>query len=106
MSLTNHTGRNHLYTLRRIRGLGQKQLAFLLGYKGSAMVSRFETGASFPPLRIAFLMEIVLGARMSEIYIDEYQRMEQLILKRCGRLPAHLTRHIRGRLQRKDPHDV
>ena len=106
MSFIHRNGRNHLYTLRRIRGFRQKQLAFLLGYRASAMVSRFETGASFPPLKVALLMEIVLGAKLSEIYIDEYQRMEQLVLRRCRHLPERLTRQIRGRLLRKDLTDV
>ena len=94
--------RNHLYTLRRIRGLGQKQLAYLLGYRSAPMVSRFEHGRSLPSLKVGFLMEIVLGARLADIYPDEYQRLQQLVLRRSSRLPATLTRHIRGRILGKD----
>ena len=94
--------RNHLYTLRRIRGLGQKQLAYLLGYRSAPMVSRFEHGHSLPSLKVGFLMEIVLGARLVEIYPDEYKRLQQLVLGRCDRLPTQLTRHIRGRILGKD----
>lgn len=99
-------GRNHLYALRRNRGLGQKQLAFLLGYRGSSMISRFETGAYLPPFQVALLMEIVLGAKLSEIYVDHYRHLERVLLRRCGRLPDRLTRHIRARLPRKEPIDV
>jgi DNA-binding XRE family transcriptional regulator len=80
MSLTKYNARNDLYALRRNRGFRQKQLAFLLGYRRSAMVSRFETGASFPPLKVAFLMELVLGAKVSEIYVNEYRRMGEILL--------------------------
>jgi DNA-binding XRE family transcriptional regulator len=98
----NSNGRNHIYTLRRIRGLRQKQLAYLLGYRNCSMVSRFETGRSQPSLKVALLMEIVLGARMADIYRDEHQRLVRLTLRRCERLPQPLTRHIRGRLLGKD----
>ena len=99
---TSRTRRNHLYTLRRIRGFRQKQLARLLGYRATAMISRFETGASYPPLKVALLMEIVLGTKLSEIYLDDYRELEQLVLKRCRPLPEGLTRQIRGRLLRKE----
>jgi DNA-binding XRE family transcriptional regulator len=47
MGLT-HLRRNHLQTLRRIRGFRQKQLAILLGYRGTTMVSRFENESAVP----------------------------------------------------------
>lgn len=97
-----HTRRNHLYTLRRIRGLRQKQFARLLGYRSSAMISRFEHGVSYPPLKVALLMEIVLGARLAEIFLDDYRGLELLVLKRCRTMPDAVSRHIRGRLLGKD----
>jgi transcriptional regulator with XRE-family HTH domain len=94
--------RNYLYTLRRIRGLRQKQFAMLLGYHSSTMISRFEHGVSYPPLKVALLMEIVLGARLAEIYLDDYHELERVILKRCNGLPNIAIRQIRGRLLGKD----
>jgi DNA-binding XRE family transcriptional regulator len=94
--------RNYLYTLRRIRGLGQKQLAHLLGYRSTPMVSRFERGHTLPNLKVGLLMEIVFGTKLADIYPDEYRRMQRLVLQRCGKLPATLTRHIRGRILGKD----
>jgi DNA-binding XRE family transcriptional regulator len=102
MSSVNLDRRNHLYTLRRIRGLGQKQLAYLLGYRGTSMVSRFEHGVSLPPIKVALLMEIVLGARLADIYHDEYSRLQRLVLRRCQHLPHAVTRHIRGRILGRD----
>jgi DNA-binding XRE family transcriptional regulator len=102
MKSRNGTGRNHIYTLRRIRGLRQKQLAFLLGYRGCAMVSRFETGRSLPTLRVALLMELILGARIADIYRDEHERLCRLALRRCAHLPPALTRQVRGRILGKD----
>jgi transcriptional regulator with XRE-family HTH domain len=101
MSLHN-TRRNHLYTLRRTRGFRQKQLAILLGYRGTSMISRFESGAATPSVKVALLLQIVLGAQLAEIYVDLYEEMQRLALKRVSRLPASLSRSIRGRILGKD----
>src|SRR5688572_22500019 len=97
-----HQGRNHLYRLRRSRGLRQKQLALLLGYRGHAMVSRLERGVSLPSLPEAMLLEMALGARVQDIYRDLHEALEDLILKRAAILPVLLRRHIRGRLRGED----
>ena len=62
--------RNHLYALRRMRGYRQKHVAALLGYRSTTMISRLEAGERLPPLKVALLLEIVLGARLPEIYVD------------------------------------
>jgi transcriptional regulator with XRE-family HTH domain len=100
--MQNLNGRNHLYTLRRIRGLRQKQLAHLLGYRSTAMISRLENGRSLPPLPVVFLMEIVLGTRVDEIYVDLFRQMEQVLMRRIDRLPKPLSRQLRNRILRKD----
>ena len=97
-----HIRRNHLYQLRRIRGLGQKQLALLLGYQSPSMISRFESGTTLPSLETALLLEMALGTRLAEIYVDLYQSLQGQIIKRAARLPHVLSRHIRGRLLGKD----
>lgn len=97
-----HIRRNHLYRLRRIRGLGQKQLALLLGYQSPSMVSRFESGATLPSLEAALLLEMALGTRLAEIYVGLFQTLQAQIIKRAARLPPSLSRHIRGRLLGKD----
>ena len=91
-------GRNHIYALRRNRGLGQKQLAHLLGYRSTAMISRFEHGLSAPPLKVVMLLEIVLGARVDEMYIDLHDQMQKLLLCRVARLPRVLGRRLRERI--------
>lgn len=100
--MTIHTRRNHLYTLRRIRGLPQKQLAYLLGYSSAAMISRFEHGSSLPPLSVVFILEMVLGTRAEEIWVDMHQHLRNVLLKRVERLPDAVRRQVRGRLLRKD----
>src|SRR4051812_41551812 len=94
--------RNHLYTLRRIRGFRQKQLAVLLGYRGTTQVSRFESGVSLPSLKVAMLLQLILGAQLTEIYVDLEHELQALILKRVRQLPPQLARGIRGRVLGKD----
>ena len=100
-----HQRRNHLYRLRRSRGLQQKQLAILLGYRSPSMVSQLERGECLPRLEQAMLLELALGARVQEIYVDLRQALESLILKRAANLPVHLRRQIRGRLRAEDDID-
>jgi transcriptional regulator with XRE-family HTH domain len=94
--------KNHLYRLRRSRGYSQKTLAALLGLRGGKRVSDYESGRRLPPLPVAMLMEIVLGARLSEIYIDLYQKLGLQAVGRERALPPRFTRQIRGRVLGRD----
>ena len=93
---------NHIYSLRRGRRYEQKHLARLLGYRGAPSISRYETGAALPPLRTALLLEIVLGARLPEIYVDLYHELERVALARSAQLPQDLGRHVRRRVLGKE----
>src|SRR6185436_10890321 len=93
---------NHILKMRRNRGLAQKHLAVLLGHAYTSMVSKYERGHALPPLQTAMLIEIALGVRLSELYVDLYQRLARQVLKRADRLPPDVRRPIRGRLLRKD----
>ena len=95
-------GINHIYALRRNRGYLQKHLSILVGHRFTQMVSEYETGTSLPPLETALVLEIVLGARLSEIYVDLYQELQQLVLKRAERLPPEMRRRLTSRLHGKD----
>jgi transcriptional regulator with XRE-family HTH domain len=87
---------NHLYRLRRIRGLSQKALAHLLG-RTVRMVSRYETGVALPPLKTAFMLQIALGAHVSDIFPDAFHELERLAAQRSSQLRPVLGRHIRDR---------
>jgi transcriptional regulator with XRE-family HTH domain len=94
--------KNYLYRLRRLRGLRQKHLAVLLGYKGTSMISRFENGEAFPSLPAGLLLELALGTKLSEMYVDLYEELQRRIIKRAARLPLSVRRPIRGRVLGKD----
>jgi len=94
--------KNHLYALRRIRGYRQKHLTFLLGQRSAQMVSRYESGAVLPSLGTALLLEIILGARLSEIYPDLYSELATLASQREDQLPSVLGRAICRRVCDQD----
>jgi DNA-binding XRE family transcriptional regulator len=98
-------GTNHIYSLRRNRGYLQKHLAALLGHRFTQMVSSYEVGTALPPLETALLLEIALGARLSEIYVDLYQELQMKLLARADHLPHAIRRQILGRLLGKDVHE-
>lgn len=93
---------NHIFKMRRNRGLAQKQLALLLGHSYTQMLSKYESGASLPPLVTALLLEISLGIRLSEMYVDLYKELQCLVLSRANNLPDEIRRALRGRLLGKD----
>src|SRR5687768_11948731 len=93
---------NHIYELRRNRGYLQKHVAALLGHRGTQMASQYESGHSLPPLETALLLEIALGAKLSEIYVDLYQELQLQVLARAQQLPDTMKRQILGRLLGKD----
>ena len=97
-------GLNHIFKTRRTRGLAQKQLALLLGHRYTDMVSKYENGTSLPPLEIALLLDIALGIRLPELYVELYQDLQRVVLERSDTLPPELRRGLVGRLLGKD-HD-
>lgn len=93
--------RNHLYRLRRLRRLSQKHLAHLLGHTSVRMISRYETGVALPPFKTALLLQIVLGAHVSDIYPDTFRELERLAATRESQLTPSLGHRIRDRLQER-----
>lgn len=93
---------NYLFRLRRNRGYSQKQLAHLVGLRSPKAISDLEHGYRLPPLRIALLLEIALGTRVSEMYPGLLLELSEQAIAREALLPARFSRHIRGRVLRKE----
>ena len=91
---------NYLFRLRRNRQLSQKRLAALVGVSVDA-VSKYERGVCLPSTLKAMRLEIVLSAKLSEMYVDVYQQQVQHVIGRESRLPS--TDHaVRNRWCRKE----
>jgi transcriptional regulator with XRE-family HTH domain len=94
--------KNYLFRLRRMRRMSQKRFAALLGLRSPKAIGKYEHGARLPPLIIAMQMEIVLGTKLSEIYVDLYRELGLAAVDREDRLPGAFFHHIRGRVLGKD----
>ena len=74
---------NYLTTYRKRVGLTQRDVAFLLGWEGEAMISRFERRVRRPSLKAALAFQIVLRAPANELFAGLYQKVEHTTLQRA-----------------------
>jgi transcriptional regulator with XRE-family HTH domain len=79
---------NRLLLYRRRMGFSQKHVATLLGHKDTAMVCRYETGSSLPPLLTALKLEIIYRVPVAFIYGGIYDAMREKIRKQEETLAA------------------
>lgn len=99
-------GPNYISNMRRSRSLLQKQLAALLGLKTDRCVAHYENGTAFPPFRTAVMLELALGARLSELYPDLYRECRELIIARAQPFDSAAHRALVSRLRQEDlPHE-
>lgn len=61
---------NRIWTVRKKKGLGQKQLAYLMGLASAADISRYEHGLKAPGLVNLMRLEIALGVTAQVLYHD------------------------------------
>lgn len=73
---------NGLWLSRKRLGLGQKQIAYLLGHKTTDQVSRYEQGRRIPGLKLLLQMEIIFGVPGRVLYQEYYSELKQQILKK------------------------
>jgi transcriptional regulator with XRE-family HTH domain len=75
---------NRLWLARKRRGLGQKQVAYLLD-KTVDEISRYERGLRIPSLETVLGLEMIYGIPASMLFKDIY---EQLQAKISARIPS------------------
>ena len=59
---------NNLKKYHKLRGLKQKDIAYLLGLKSASMICRWETGKSFPTTRRALQLTIIYRAEWDDLF--------------------------------------
>ena len=91
---------NYLRTYRRRLHLSQDDVAFLLGSKSGAQISRYERAQQAPTLRILLAYQFLLGTPIRELYGGVAQKSERDLKKRIRRLIQELTRGELGRLSK------
>ena len=66
--MATHKLENYLRTYRKRSGLTQREVAFLVGCRNGAQVSRYEKRRHLPPLRTALACGAAFGVSVSELF--------------------------------------
>lgn len=80
-------------------GYSQKQVARLLGFVGTSMLSRYEHDRSLPPLKIALSLGIVLRVPVEFLFPTLYEGLRTRIRADEERLEAPAQQSLFSRLQ-------
>lgn len=67
----------YLRTHRRLWGLDQGELAFLLGFKSASQVSRLEKNERTPKLRVAIACQVIFGIPPAILFPHLYEKVEE-----------------------------
>ncbi len=82
--------KTYLRTVRRSAGLTQKELAFLLGLKGGAVVSRIESLKRVPSLLWTRACALVFDTRALELFPGLFEEVDNSVRHRACELYEEL----------------
>jgi transcriptional regulator with XRE-family HTH domain len=85
---------NYLRTERRHAHLSQDDIAFLLGSRDGAKVSRYERGRRLPSLETALAYEAILGIPVRELFLGIFQKVDLEVKARARILEARKERAL------------
>jgi len=88
--MTSHKLANYLRAYRKRSGLSQSEVAYLLGCKNAAQVSRYERRRHMPPLRTALAFQAALRTPLSELYAGTYESIAKEVAVRAQSLAVEL----------------
>ena len=77
---------NYLLSNRKRLALSQGEVAFLLGTKSGAKVSRYERFDREPSLETVLALEVIYQRSASELFGGLYQKVEQEVMARAKEL--------------------
>jgi transcriptional regulator with XRE-family HTH domain len=86
---------NYLRTHRKRSGLSQDGLAFLLGCKSDAKVSRYEQQVRIPSLETIIMYEMIFKTDARELFQGISQKVEQATRERAKQLAEKLAQERR-----------
>jgi transcriptional regulator with XRE-family HTH domain len=95
---------NYLKTYRKRAGLSQDEVAFLLGCRNGAKVSRYERQARRPSMETVFAYRTMFGVPVRELFAGVYEKVAEETKQRARALAgklnaAHPDRMTRRKLQ-------
>ena len=79
---------NYLRTYRKKSGLTQREVAFLLGRKNGAQLSRYEKQRRLPPLRTALAFEAIFKIPLPELFAGLRESVRRETSERIEKLDA------------------
>jgi transcriptional regulator with XRE-family HTH domain len=88
---------NYIRTYRKRACLTQEEVAFLLGTKSSASVSRHERFKQTPDLPTLLAYEMLFGTPVRNLFSSTHEKVEQKLRQRIRLLLRKLTRAGKGR---------
>lgn len=88
--MTSYKLANYLRAYRKRSGLSQGEVAYLLGCRNGAQVSRYERRRHMPPLRTALAFQAALDTPLSELYAGTYQSISKQVTARAQTLNVEL----------------
>ncbi len=84
---------NYLRTYRKRSGLTQREVAFLLGSKNGAQLSRYEKQRRLPPLRTALAFEAIFKIPLAELFAGLRESVGRETSERIEKLDADVQAH-------------
>ena len=73
---------NSLRKYRKARDLKQKDVARILGLKGSSMISRWEKGVCIPSTQNLMKLAVLYRTLMDALFVDLARKFKETLLKR------------------------
>ena len=77
---------NYLRTYRKRAGFTQDDIAYLLGCRSGAKVSRYENFSRLPGIKTCFAYSVIFRVSQQELFAGEYQKVEKEVLMRARRM--------------------
>lgn len=90
------TIRNYLRVYRRRWHLTQEELAFLFGYDGESIISRFEREERTITLAVAAACHSIFGVEPNELFPALFDGVEQKVVQRMQELRERLLKSKRS----------
>ena len=71
----------YLRTHRRVWGLTQRELAYLMGFESTTHISRIENGKRDPTVEVAFVCQVIFGVPPSAMFPHVYALVEEEVMR-------------------------
>lgn len=99
--MATHRLKNYLKKYRKQKGFSQEHVAFLLGFRSSAVTCRYEQFERIPSLEEALAYEYILQVPVRELFAGMFEearlkariKMDELAENLAGEKPSRVSRN-------------